>query len=95
VPSRTARTALLLPTVAIPLATAGADLTLLALISVQGSGFCQSWAVGAKPIAVFARAGDSPPFTPADLWRLSAWMAPAMVASLMLFAIGVWPSMGI
>lgn len=95
VPSRTARTVLLLPTIALPLAAAGADLALLALVCVQGSGFCQSWMAGAKPVAVFARAGTSPPFGPADLWRLSLWLAPTVVVSLLLFATCIWPRMGI
>lgn len=95
VPSRTARTVLLLPTVALPFAAAGADLALLAFVCVQGTGFCQSFVVSAKPVAVFARAGEAAPFAPADLLRLAAVLGPAMVGWLALFAVVVWPTMGL
>lgn len=94
VPSRTARTVLLLPAIALPLSAAGADLALLAMVCVQGSGFCQCWVAGAKPVAMFARTDTSPPFSPADLWRLSVWLAPTVVAALLLFATCIWPRMG-
>ena len=95
VPSRTARAVLLLPTVALPFAAAGADLALLAFVCVQGTGFCQSFVVSAKPVAVFARAGEQPPFSPADLLRLAAVLGPAMVGWLALFALVVWPALGL
>jgi sodium-dependent dicarboxylate transporter 2/3/5 len=95
VASRTARAVLLLPTVALPFAAAGADLALLVFVCVQGSGFCQSFVVSAKPVAVFARAGETAPFTPADLLRLAVWLGPLMVCWLALFALCVWPGMGL
>lgn len=94
VPSRTARAVVLLPTVVVPLATAGADLTILALICVQGSGFCQTFTVSAKPLAIFERALGTPGFTPAELLRLALWLGPLMIALLTLFGLAVWPSYG-
>ncbi|WP_326535808.1 SLC13 family permease [Pseudorhodoferax sp.] len=94
VPSRTARAVLLLPSVALPFAAAGADLALLAFVCVQGTGFCQSFVVSAKPLAVYARAGEQPAFTPADLLRLAAVLGPAMVAWLALCALWIWPALG-
>lgn len=95
VASRTARAVLLLPTVALPFAAAGADLALLAFVCVQGTGFCQSFVVSAKPVAVFARAGDAAPFSAADLLRLAAVLGPLMVVWLALCALVVWPAMGL
>ncbi len=92
VPSRTARAVVLLPTVVGPLAAAGADPLLLALVCIQGSGFCQTFTVSAKPLAVYEHQAGRTNFAPADLLRLSAWLAPLMVLLLLLFATQVWPA---
>lgn len=91
VPSRTARVAVLIPTVALPLAAAGADPVLLVLVVTLGSGFCQTLAVSAKPVALFAT-GDAPAFTDVDLLRLAAMLALPVYALLVVFALGVWPA---
>lgn len=93
-PSRTARTVVLLPTVAVPLAAAGADPAILALICVHGSGFCQTFTVSAKPVAIFERALGRPAFTPADLLRLALWLGPMTIGLLACFALAIWPAYG-
>ncbi len=94
VTSRTARATVLLPTVALPLAAAGVDASLLIFIAVIGSGFCQTLPVSAKPVAMFA-AGDPPPYGGRDLLVLSAALLPALWALLMAFALVVWPALGL
>jgi di/tricarboxylate transporter len=88
--SRTARVTVLVPALALPLAGLGHDPKLLILVTVMGTGFCQTLAASAKPVALFAMT-ERPTFTSADLARLSAALLPALFALLMLFALAVWP----
>jgi solute carrier family 13 (sodium-dependent dicarboxylate transporter), member 2/3/5 len=99
--SRTARAMVLLPTVALPLAATGLNPALLIFVCVIGSGFCQSLAVSAKPVALFALAE-----LPADLvdprssidnalLRLSLALLPLMALLLWAFALVVWPAQGL
>jgi solute carrier family 13 (sodium-dependent dicarboxylate transporter), member 2/3/5 len=99
--SRTARALVLLPTVALPLAATGLNPALLIFVCVIGSGFCQTLAVSAKPVALFARAE-----LPADLvdprssidtalLRLSLALLPLMALLLWGFALVVWPAQGL
>jgi solute carrier family 13 (sodium-dependent dicarboxylate transporter), member 2/3/5 len=92
--SRSARALVLIPVVALPLSAAGANPAVLVLVSVLGSGFCQTLAVSAKPVMMFARA-EVPTFADADLLRLSAALLPVMFALLMLFALVIWPWQGL
>jgi solute carrier family 13 (sodium-dependent dicarboxylate transporter), member 2/3/5 len=92
--SRSARALVLIPVVALPLSAAGANPAVLVLVSVLGSGFCQTLAVSAKPVMVFARA-EVPTFGDADLLRLSAALLPVVFALLMLFALVIWPWQGL
>lgn len=87
VPSRTARAVVLLPTVGLPLATAGLDLALVAMVLVQGTGFCQTLTASAKPVAVFSQA-ETGAFTAQDLLRLAFALAPCIV--LWLAVQGIW-----
>lgn len=92
--SRTARAAVLIPTVALPIAAAGLDPALLIFVAVLGSGFCQTLTVSAKPVAVFAGDG-TPHFGAADLLRLSAALLPGLWVLLVAFAAVVWPAQGL
>jgi solute carrier family 13 (sodium-dependent dicarboxylate transporter), member 2/3/5 len=92
--SRSARALVLIPSVALPLAAVGANPAVLVLVTVLGSGFCQTLAVSAKPVMLFARA-EMPTFGDADLLRLSAAVLPVMFGLLMLFALVVWPWQGL
>jgi di/tricarboxylate transporter len=96
--SRTARAMVLMPAVALPLSATGADAALLVLVCVQGSGFCQSFALSAKPVAIFARAmspGGQGAFGSGDLLRLAVPLALATTGLLALFAFVVWPLQGL
>jgi sodium-dependent dicarboxylate transporter 2/3/5 len=92
--SRSGRALVLIPSVALPLAAVGANPTALVLVAVLGSGFCQTLAVSAKPVMLFART-EVPTFGDADLLRLSAALLPVMFGLLMLFALVVWPWQGL
>jgi solute carrier family 13 (sodium-dependent dicarboxylate transporter), member 2/3/5 len=99
--SRTARALVLLPTVALPLAATGLNPALLIFVCVVGSGFCQTLAVSAKPVALFARAELPPelvdPRASIDsaLLRLSLALLPLMALLLWAFALVVWPMQGL
>ncbi|MGL5114417.1 MAG: SLC13 family permease [Beijerinckiaceae bacterium] len=92
--SRTARATVLIPALAIPLLALGFNPAALILVTVMGTGFCQTLPASAKPVALFATA-EVETYTPADLLKLSLWLAPVMFAGLMLMALVVWPSQGL
>jgi solute carrier family 13 (sodium-dependent dicarboxylate transporter), member 2/3/5 len=99
--SRTARALVLLPTVALPLAATGLNPALLIFVCVVGSGFCQTLAVSAKPVALFARAElpaeleDPRSSMDSALLRLSLALLPLMALLLWAFAVVVWPLQGL
>lgn len=96
--SRTARAMVLMPAVALPLSATGTDAALLLFVCVQGSGFCQSFALSAKPVAIFARAtgpSGQGAFGSGDLLRLAVPLALAVTGLLALFALVVWPLQGL
>jgi di/tricarboxylate transporter len=99
--SRTARALVLLPTVALPLAATGLNPALLIFVCVVGSGFCQTLAVSAKPVALFARAElpaeleDPRSSMDSALLRLSLALLPLMALLLWGFALVVWPLQGL
>lgn len=90
VTSRSARAAVLIPAVALPLAGLGHDAVLMILVAVMGTGFCQTMTASAKPVAIFASA-DHAGFGQRDLARLAVVLVPAVVTLLVLFALVVWP----
>jgi solute carrier family 13 (sodium-dependent dicarboxylate transporter), member 2/3/5 len=92
--SRTARATVLIPTVALPLAAGGVDASLLIFVVVIGSGFCQTFSVSAKPVALFAKAAV-PTYSDKDLLRLSLALLPLMALLLSVFALVVWPAQGL
>lgn len=94
VTSRTARATLLIPTVALPFAAAGNDASLLVFLVTLGSGFCQTLAVSAKPVAMFVQ-GAQPHLVPRDLLLLSAVLLPGLWLLLSLCAIVLWPLQGL
>lgn len=89
--SRSARAAVLIPAVALPLAALGHDPALMILIAVMGTGFCQSMMASAKPVAIFGNA-EGAGFDQRDLMRLALPLAPAVTALLIAFALLVWPA---
>ena len=94
VTSRTARATVLIPTLALPLAGFGLNPAALVFIVVVGSGFCQTLMISAKPVTLFGGL-DTPTFSGRDLLVLSLLLAPLKAALLMIFAIWIWPTMGL
>ncbi|MDO4898716.1 MAG: SLC13 family permease [Rothia sp. (in: high G+C Gram-positive bacteria)] len=93
--SRSARSAVLIPliiTAAIPL---GINPVAAAFISTAAAGFCHTLTSSAKPVALFATVDGKPTYTPADLLRLSAVLAPLHAALIAVFAFFIWPALGL
>jgi sodium-dependent dicarboxylate transporter 2/3/5 len=87
--SRTARAAVLIPSVTLPLAGLGHDPKLLILVTVLGTGFCQTLPASAKPVALFARTAR-PTYTTDDLLSLSRTLLPMLFVLLVIFGAVVW-----
>jgi solute carrier family 13 (sodium-dependent dicarboxylate transporter), member 2/3/5 len=94
VTSRTARSSVLVPIVVALGAASGLDPAALAFLSTAAAGFCLTLPVSAKPVLMFSRL-DGPTFDPADLWRLSRVSLPAHLVLLVVFAVAVWPALGL
>ncbi len=88
--SRSARAAVLIPAVALPLSGLGHDPALLVLVAVMGTGFCQTLMASAKPVAIYGQREEAG-FTAVDLLRLAVPLAPIKVLLLVGFAVAVWP----
>ncbi len=74
---------------------AGVNPVTAALASTAAAGFCHTLPSSAKPVALFADVPDTPTYTPRDLLRLSAFLAPLTAALVLLFALAVWPLLGV
>jgi solute carrier family 13 (sodium-dependent dicarboxylate transporter), member 2/3/5 len=93
--SRTARALVLLPTVALPMAALGqVDPSVVVLLMVLGSGYCQTLVVSAKPVLVFHRV-EGPTFSEGDLLRLGVVLAPVVFVLLVATAVLLWPLQGL
>ncbi len=88
--SRSARAAILIPAVALPVADFGHDVRLIVLTTVLGTGFCQTMMASAKPVALYG-GHETEPFKQKDLMRLAMPLMPAVIATLVLFALAIWP----
>lgn len=88
--SRSARAAVLVPAVALPVAGLGHDATLMILVVVMGSGFCQTLMASAKPVAIYGTREEAG-FTQGDLARLALPLALSKLCLLVCFALFVWP----
>ncbi|MEE1755126.1 SLC13 family permease [Streptomyces sp. SP18CS02] len=94
--SRSARSSVLVPLVVAASAAAGVNPVAAALASTAAAGFCHTLPASAKPVALFADLPDGvPTYTPRDLLRLSAVLAPLTAAVVLLFALTVWPLLGV
>ena len=92
--SRTARVAVLVPAVALPLSALGTDTATMILVVTVGSGFCQTLIVSAKPVMLFGGI-ESRPFSDSDLFRLALCLLPLFLVLLVLFATSIWPWLGL
>ncbi len=94
VTSRSARVVVLVPVLAAPLAALGYDPTAVILLVTIGTGFCQTLPVSAKAVALYATL-QQPTYTPRDLLRLAAVLLPVHLVLLVVFAMLVWPLLGV
>ena len=93
--SRSARSSVLVPLVVAAAAGAGVNPVAAALASTAAAGFCHTLPASAKPVTLFAEIPGTPTYTPRDLLRLSAVLAPLTAALVLLFAVAVWPLLGV
>lgn len=92
--SRSARAAVLVPAIALPLASLGYSPAALVLLTIVGTGFCQTFPVSAKPVTLYAGI-DGPTYSPADLLRLAIALFPVLLVILLVFALVIWPALGL
>ena len=88
--SRSARAAILIPAVALPMAGLGHDAALMILIAVMGTGFCQTLMSSAKPVAIYGLREEAG-FSQGDLLRLALPLGLVKTGLLIGFAVFVWP----
>jgi anion transporter len=93
--SRSARSSVLVPLVIAAAAGAGVNPVAAALASTAAAGFCHTLPASAKPVALFADLPGVPTYTPRDLLRLSAVLAPLTAALVLLCAVALWPLLGV
>lgn len=89
--SRSARAAVLIPAVALPIAAFGHDPALIVMVAVLGTGFCQTMMASAKPVAIYGSL-DQPTFVQRDLFRLAVPLMPAVAVPLCVVALVLWPA---
>jgi di/tricarboxylate transporter len=92
--SRSARATVLIPTLALPLAIAPEQAIGLIVLVTMASGFCQTFKVSAKPVALFAT-DERNGIADADLLRLSLALMPSFLLALAACAFGLWPAAGL
>ncbi|WP_221355554.1 SLC13 family permease [Streptomyces beigongshangae] len=93
--SRSARSSVLVPLVVAAAVGAGVNPVAAALASTAAAGFCHTLPASAKPVTLFADLPGTPTYTPRDLLRVSAVLAPLTAALVLLFALAVWPLLGV
>lgn len=93
--SRSARSSVLVPLVVAAAAGAGINPVAAALASTAAAGFCHTLPASAKPVTLFSDIPGTPTYTPRDLLRLSAVLAPLSASLVLLFALAVWPLLGV
>jgi sodium-dependent dicarboxylate transporter 2/3/5 len=93
--SRSARSSVLVPLVVAAAVGAGVNPVAAALASTAAAGFCHTLPASAKPVTLFSDLPGTPTYTPRDLLRLSAVLAPLTAAVVLLFAVAVWPLLGV
>lgn len=93
--SRSARSAVLIPIVVALAPAVGVDAAAAAFASTAAAGFCHTLPSSAKPVAMFSEVPGVPTFSPVDLRRLSALLAPLTVVLVLAFSRWVWPLLGL
>ena len=96
IPSRSARSAAIIPVVIALAPAVSVDPMAAAFASTAAAGFCHTLPSSAKPVAMFADPDlSSGGFAPQDLRRLSVVLAPAMFVLVAVFSLWIWPLMGL
>ncbi|MER5491800.1 SLC13 family permease [Streptomyces sp. NPDC002490] len=93
--SRSARSSVLVPLVVAAAASAGVNPVAAALASTAAAGFCHTLPASAKPVTLYSDVPGIPTYTPGDLLRMSAVLAPLTAVLVLLFAVAVWPLLGV
>lgn len=93
--SRSARSAVLVPIVVAMAPTMGVSPAAAAFASTAAAGFCHSLPSSAKPVALFSDVPGIPTYEPSDLRRLSLALGPLTAALVLVFALFVWPHLGL
>ncbi|WHM33368.1 SLC13 family permease [Streptomyces sp. BPPL-273] len=93
--SRSARSSVLVPLVIAAAVGAGVNPVAAALASTAAAGFCHTLPASAKPVTLFSEIPGTPTYTPRDLLRLSAVLAPLTALLVLFFAAAVWPLLGV
>lgn len=92
--SRSARAAILIPAVLLLALSLGYNPAALAFGAAIASGYCLTFTVSAKPVALFAQL-PAATYGPADLLRLSGVLLPLHFLLLLLFSWLIWPALGL
>ncbi|MGW7415946.1 SLC13 family permease [Streptomyces sp. NPDC054863] len=93
--SRSARSSVLVPLVVAAAVAAGVNPVAAALASTAAAGFCHTLPASAKPVTLFADIPGTPTYTPRDLLKLSAVLAPLTAVTVLVFALVLWPLLGV
>ncbi|WP_225993463.1 SLC13 family permease [Actinomadura rudentiformis] len=93
--SRSARSGVLVPLVITAAVGAGISPAAAAFASTAAAGFCQTLPSSAKPVALFHTVDGAVTYTSRDLLRTSAVLAPVTAALVLVFALLVWPLLGL
>lgn len=93
--SRSARSSVLVPLVVAAAIGSGVNPVAAALASTAAAGFCHTLPASAKPVTLFSDIPGTPTYTPRDLLRLSAVLAPLTAVLVLFFALAVWPLLGV
>ncbi|MDQ0642503.1 SLC13 family permease [Microbacterium murale] len=95
IPSRSARSAAIIPLVIVLAPGLGVDPAAAAFASTAAAGFCHTLPSSAKPVAMFADPDVvSDGFRSGDLRSLSVILGPAMFLLVAGFSFWIWPAMG-
>lgn len=92
--SRSARAAILIPAVILLALSLDYNPAALAFSAAIASGYCLTFTVSAKPMAMFAQLPTAT-YGPADLLRLSGVLLPLHFLLLLLFSWLIWPALGL
>jgi di/tricarboxylate transporter len=92
--SRSARAAVLIPTLALSVAGLGHDAVALIMLTVIGTGYSQTLTVSSKSVAIYSSL-DRPTYAPKDLLTLSLVLQPVFLTILLLTALWWWPQVGL